>query len=131
MVNDTVADLLTRIRNAIGSKHKTVRAPKSHQSVRVLEVLKSEGFIQGFEDVPEAKFPELEITLKYYESGEPLMQQIVRVSTPGQRIYRSVDELPKVKSGLGIALISTSQGVMTDREARKRGIGGEIVATIG
>jgi small subunit ribosomal protein S8 len=130
MVNDTVADLLTRIRNAIQARHKTVVAPKAKQSLAVLDVLKAEGFINGYEDVVEAKFPEIEISLKYFESGEPLMHQIKRVSTPGQRIYRGKDALPKVGSGLGISLISTSQGLMTDREARKRGIGGEVVATI-
>lgn len=131
MVNDPIADLLTRIRNAQGAHHSSVRAPSSKVAKAVLKVLKDEGFIGDFTDVPETKFPELEIGLKYYESGEPVMGKIVRVSSPGRRVYSESKHLPKVSSGLGISIVSTSQGMMSDREARKRGIGGELVAKVG
>jgi small subunit ribosomal protein S8 len=133
MVNDTIADLLTRIRNAQRAHHKSVRVQKSKASRLTLEVLKKEGFIQSYADKTDGQSPfgGIEVALKYYSSGEPLIGQAKRVSKPGKRVYATAENLPKIFSGLGISIVSTSQGVMSDREARKRGIGGEVWASIG
>lgn len=130
MSTDSIADLLTRIRNASTAGHSSVVIPVSKVNKSILEVLKAEGFISGFE-TKEAKFPMFEVGLKYYEDKVPLLKELKRVSKPGCRVYKQVDELPRVHSGLGICVVSTSQGVMTDREARKRKIGGELLAIIG
>lgn len=133
MVTDTIADLLTRIRNAQRAHHKSVRVQKSKASRLALEVLKKEGFIANYTEKSDeqSRFGGFEVVLKYYSSGEPLIGQARRVSKPGKRVYAAAEELPKIFSGLGIAIVSTSQGVMSDREARKRGIGGEVWASIG
>ncbi len=130
MVNDTLADLLTRIRNAQRAYHRTVVVPVSKMGKSVLETLKKEGYIDSFESEKTGTFPEYKVFLKYDEEGEPLIASLKRISSPGRRIYSRVKKLPKVNSGLGVCLVSTSQGVMTDREARKLGIGGEVLATI-
>jgi len=133
MTNDTIADLLTRIRNAQRAGHKVTRVPSSKMSMRVLEVLKTEGFISSFKTLmPEGeKFEQVDVALKYYSTGEPVIGLARRISTPGLRKYVGSEKLPRVKSGLGISIVSTSQGVMSDREARKRRIGGEVLAFIG
>ena len=143
MVNDTIADLLTRIRNAQRAGHRSVVVPTSKVSKSVLEVLKKEGFIEGFSTTgpqddkvaskrsTELKFGGLNIVLRYYENGEPLIVRLDRVSTPGKRVYQEVAKLPKISSGLGISIVSTSQGIMSDRDARKKGIGGEVIALVG
>jgi small subunit ribosomal protein S8 len=142
MVNDPIADLLTRIRNAQRAHHRSVTVRKSKATKRVLDVLKKEGFIEGYSEVKapekkvpgmgtELKFGGIEVVLRYYETGEPLISSIERVSTPGMRVYTEVTKLPKVFSGLGISIVSTSQGVMSDRDARKKGIGGEVLARVG
>ena len=133
MVTDPIADLLTRVRNAQRAGHKSVRVQVSNQSRRVLELLKDEGFISSFEEKPayEGNFTEYNVVLKYNPMGKPLISLARRVSKPGRRIYSRANELPKVHCGLGIAIISTSQGVLSDREARKRGVGGEVLAHIG
>ncbi len=132
MVTDSIADLLTRIRNAQRAGHKSVRISKSKVAVSVLEVLKQEGFISYVETKKDAcgKFDELEVGLKYYASGEPCITELVRKSTAGQRNYVRTEKIPHVHSGLGIAILSTSDGVMSDREARKRKIGGELLAIV-
>ncbi len=130
MVNDTLADLLTRIRNAQRAYHRTVVVPVSKMGKYVLETLKKEGYIDSFESEKTGTFPEYKVFLKYDEEGEPLIASLKRISSPGRRIYSRVKKLPKVNSGLGVCLVSTSQGVMTDREERKLGIGGEVLATI-
>lgn len=132
MVTDTIADVLTRIRNAQQVGHKLVHVPSSKMAKSVLAVLKTEGFIDTFEaaENDESGFPILKVFLKYYESGTPVISTARRVSKPGQRQYRGVGKLGRVHSGLGISIISTSQGVMSDREARKRKIGGEVLALI-
>lgn len=132
MSNDTIADLLTRIRNAHLSGQKSTLAPASKVSENILKVLKSEGFIENYELKKEAlgNFDAFSIHLKYFRSGDPAISIIKRVSRPGLRIYKNKDHLDKVHRGLGIAIVSTSQGIMSDREARKRKIGGEVLAQV-
>ena len=132
MTTDTIADLLTRIRNAHQGGHRSVTVPVSKASKNVLTVLKQEGFIQDFHVKKEAfgSFDGLDVVLKYYRTGEPAISKARRASTPGRRLYRQSGNIPKIENGLGIAIISTSQGVMSDREARKRKIGGEVLALI-
>lgn len=132
MVNDPIADLLTRIRNAQRVGHRDVVAPASKLVEQVVQVLKSEGFIENFERriQDDGRFEEIAISLRYFPDGKPMVETCRRVSRSGKRVYAGTDELPRVRSGLGIAIISTSQGVMSDREARRRKIGGEVLATI-
>jgi len=132
MVSDSIADLFTRIRNAQSAGHKSVRVPVSKMNQRVLSVLRKEGFLQYFETRKDRdnKFDEFEVGLKYYAPGDPAISQIKRLSTPGRRQYSGIEKLGKVHSGLGIAILSTSQGVMSDREARERGIGGEVLGKV-
>lgn len=132
MRTDPIADVLTRIRNAQRAGHKSVRVKKSNMIVRVLDVLKSEGFIDHSETKLDAenKFEEIEVFLKYYSSGQPAINALQRVSKPGKRVYSRATEIPQVEHGLGFALVSTSEGVMSDREARRRKIGGEVLAVI-
>jgi small subunit ribosomal protein S8 len=132
MVTDSIADLFTRIRNAQRAGHKSVRVSVSKFSWRVLEVLKQEGLIAYFETKPgrDSNFEEYEVGLKYYSTGEPAITNIVRASTPGRRRYVGVDKLGQVQCGLGLAILSTPEGVMSGREARKRKLGGELIATV-
>jgi small subunit ribosomal protein S8 len=127
-MQDPIADMLTRIRNAQGAMHETVNIPASKVKVAIAEVLLNEGFIEGYELINEGK-PELQITLKYYQ-GKPVIQLIKRVSKTGLRIYKACADLPKVLGGLGIAIVSTSQGIMTDKDARAKGIGGEVLMLV-
>ena len=132
MVNDTISDLLTRIRNAQRAGHKTVGVSISKASKRLLDVLLAEGYIGSIETAKNAKTErdEYKVFLKYDRNGFPAITKVVRHSKPGCRKYLGKDELPKVHSGLGIAIVSSSQGVLTDREARRRGVGGELLATV-
>lgn len=132
MANDSIADVLTRIRNAQSAGHKVVKIPSSKGAKNLLNVLKSEGFIDTYEAAKdeETSFEVITVFLKYYDTGLPVISVAKRVSKSGQRQYRGVDGLPKVSSGLGISIVSTSSGVMSDREARKRKIGGEVLAII-
>lgn len=127
-MQDPIADMLTRIRNGQAANKVAVKMPSSKQKVAIATLLKEEGYITDFTVVGEAK-PELEVTLKYFQ-GKKVIDSIKRVSRPGLRIYKSSTELPKVLDGLGVAVISTSKGVMTDRAARKAGIGGEIICYV-
>ncbi len=127
-LSDPIADMLTRIRNGQAATKKTVTMPSSRKKRAIAEVLQNEGYITGFE-VQGDKKPVMEINLKYFQ-GEPVIDLIQRVSRPGLRIYKSCGELPKVRNGLGIAIVSTSGGVMTDRAARKLGHGGELIAYV-
>ena len=127
-MQDTLADMFTRIRNAQMAEKATVDVPSSKMKLSVLEVLKSEGYIGGF-SVSEDVKPVVSIDLKYFE-GKPVIEEIKRSSRPGLRNYKGTEELPKVRGGLGVAIVSTSQGVMTDHAARKAGIGGEVIAEI-
>lgn len=127
-MQDPLADMLTRIRNGQMAKKAVVTMPSSKIKVAIAKVLSSEGYINGFRVEAGAK-PELHIDLKYYQ-GKAVIESLSRVSRPGLRIYRAKDQLPKVLGGLGVAIISTSQGVMTDRAARAAGVGGEILCLV-
>jgi small subunit ribosomal protein S8 len=129
-VNDPISDLITRIRNAQMRGKTKVSTPGSKMRANVLEVLKSEGFIRGYANVEHAGGrSELEIELKYFDS-EPVIREIERVSKPGRRVYASVRNLPRVKNGLGVAILSTPKGIMADHDARDANVGGEILFTV-
>ena len=128
-MSDPIADMLTRIRNGQAAGKATVIMPASKQKNAVAAVLKGEGYITDFAPAELDGKPAIEVTLKYYR-GKPVIEHVKRVSRPGLRIYKSREDLPKVRGGLGIAIISTSKGVMTDREARKQGHGGEVIAFV-
>ncbi|QHB16857.1 MULTISPECIES: 30S ribosomal protein S8 [Mannheimia] len=127
-MQDPIADMLTRIRNGQAANKVAISMPSSKLKVAIANVLAEEGYIESVKVVEGAK-PELEITLKYFQN-KPVVESIQRVSRPGLRIYKRKDELPKVMGGLGIAVISTSKGVMTDRAARQAGLGGEIICYV-
>lgn len=127
---DPIADMLTRIRNASNSKHKTVDIPASNMKRAIAEILFNEGYIKSFEDIKDDTQGIIRITLKYDEKGAKVISGLKRISKPGLRVYASCDELPKVLNGLGIALISTSKGIKTDKDARKENLGGEVLAYI-
>ncbi|GAA3923469.1 30S ribosomal protein S8 [Litoribacillus peritrichatus] len=127
-MQDTLADMITRIRNGQMAEHKSVTMPSSKLKVAVANVLKNEGYIASFA-VSEGAKPELSVDLKYFE-GKPVIERIERVSRSSLRQYRGVEALPKVEAGLGIAIVSTSKGVMTDRQARKENVGGEVLCTV-
>ena len=127
---DPIADMLTRIRNANNSKHKTVDIPASNMKKAIAKILFEEGYIKSFEEIENENQGIIRITLKYNEKGAKVIDGLKRISKPGLRVYASKDELPQVLNGLGIALISTSKGIKTDKEARAEGLGGEVLAYI-
>ena len=128
-MSDPIADMLTRIRNAQMAEKVSVAMPSSSLKVAIAKVLKDEGYIDDFRVAGEAVKPQLEIALKYY-AGRPVIEKIERVSKPGLRIYKGKEDLPRVMNGLGVAIVSTSKGVMTDRKARASGIGGEVLCVV-
>jgi small subunit ribosomal protein S8 len=128
-MNDPLGDMLTRIRNASMRGKSTVRTPASKIRKWVLDVLQSEGYIRGYEEVTEDGHPEIEISLKYYD-GQPVIRELRRVSTPGRRVYSGVREIPQVRQGLGVAIVSTPRGVMSDAQARTANVGGEVLCTV-
>ena len=128
-MTDPIADMLTRIRNAQLIRKTSVNMPSSKLKTAIAQVLKDEGYIESFAVRENSGKPDLEISLKYY-AGEPVIEKIERVSRPGLRIYRGRDDVPKVMNGLGVAIISTSRGVMTDRKARATGVGGEVLCIV-
>jgi small subunit ribosomal protein S8 len=129
-VNDPLGDMLTRIRNAQMRNRSTVRSPSSKLRLRVLEVLKEEGFIRGYEVIDRGDHkPEVDISLKYHD-GRPVIRELSRVSKPGRRYYSGVGEMPQVRSGLGVAIVSTSRGVMSDARARAENVGGEVLCRV-
>jgi small subunit ribosomal protein S8 len=127
-MQDPIADMFTRIRNGQSANKVAVNMPSSKMKVALAELLKAEGYIADYATSGDVK-PELDITLKYFE-GKPVIDTIKRVSRPGLRIYKSNSDLPKVMGGLGVAIVSTSQGLMSDRAARKAGIGGEVICFV-
>ena len=129
-ITDPIADMLTRIRNSNSSKHKTVDIPSSKMKLGIAEILFKEGYIKSFEEIKDDSQGIIRITLKYDEKGARVIDGLKRISKPGLRVYASKEELPKVLNGLGIAIISTSQGLKTDKEARELGVGGEVLAYI-
>jgi small subunit ribosomal protein S8 len=129
MMTDPIADMLTRIRNALAAKKAQVAMPQSKQKMAIAQVLKDEGYIADFAAGEADGKPVINVDLKYFQ-GKPVIEKIQRVSRPGLRIYKGKDELPKVMGGLGVAIISTSAGVMSDRAARKAGHGGEVLCYV-
>jgi small subunit ribosomal protein S8 len=130
MVTDPIADMLTRIRNAVAVGHERVAMPASKLKVNIARILADEGFIDRYEVVENGHRSELELVLRYAERRRPVIEGLKRVSRPGHRVYAGAQELPRVQGGLGVAVVSTSQGLMPDREARKRRLGGEIVCEV-
>ena len=128
-LNDPIGDMLARIRNSQLRNHKKVELPSSNFKVKISEVLKNEGYIIDYKVSSDEKLPKLEIVLKY-NYGSPVISSIQRVSKPGRRIFSSAESLPKINNGLGIAIVSTPKGVMTDIDARKQKIGGEIICKV-
>lgn len=128
-MNDPVSDMLTRIRNAQQAEKVSVSMPSSTLKAAIAKVLKDEGYIEDFAVSGEISKPELEVNLKYY-AGRPVIEKIERVSRPGLRIYKPSRDIPRVMNGLGVAIVSTSKGVMTDRKARGMGIGGEVLCIV-
>ena len=129
-ITDTIADLLTRIRNANSAKHDSVEIPASNMKKAICQILVDEGYVKNFTVVEDGKQGMIKLNLKYGEGKTPVINGLRRVSKPGLRIYSNAEDLPRVMKGLGIAVISTSKGVMTDRQARKENVGGEILAFI-
>jgi small subunit ribosomal protein S8 len=130
MVNDPIADMLTRIRNAVAVGHERVAMPASKMKVGIARILVDEGFIDRFDVNDNGAVPELELVLRYGARRQPAIGGIKRISKPGHRIYRGAGEIPRVLGGLGVAVVSTSQGLLPDREARRRRLGGEIVCEV-
>lgn len=129
-ITDPIADMLTRIRNANSSKHESVNVPASKLKIEIARILNDEGYINGYEVIDDGLQGIIKITLKYGANKQKVITGLKRVSKPGLRVYASKEELPRVLKGLGIAIISTSKGIMTDREARKLNVGGEVLAFI-
>ena len=129
-ITDPIADMLTRIRNANNAKHDTVDVPASNMKKSIAQILLDEGYIKNFQLIDDGTQGVIRITLKYNSGKEKVITGLRRVSKPGLRVYAGADELPRVLKGLGIAIISTSRGIMTDREARKQNLGGEVLAFI-
>ncbi len=129
-ITDTIADMLTRIRNASSAKHESVDIPSSNLKKAIAGILLEEGYVKSVEEINEDKRSVIRIALKYGEGKSKIITGIKRISKPGLRVYAGKDELPKVLGGLGVAIISTSKGIMTDKKARVEGIGGEVLAFI-
>lgn len=128
-VTDTISDFLTRIRNAGAAKHKTVEIPCSKIKLGIANILKEEGYISDFEKIDDGVQGSIKVTIRYYKRNNAI-KKIIRISKPGRRVYASADKLPRVNNGLGIAIISTSKGVLTDKQAKKFNVGGEVLCTI-
>lgn len=129
-ITDSVADMLTRIRNALSAKHETVSVPASNMKKAIAQILLDEGYIRGYKVTEDNKQGVITITLKYGANKAPAILGLRRISKPGLRIYTNVEDMPKVMKGLGIAILSTNKGIMTDKEARKANVGGEVLAYI-
>jgi small subunit ribosomal protein S8 len=129
-MTDPIADMLTRIRNGITSRHDRIELPSSKLKVELAKILKSEGFISNFKVVEEGVQPTLRVYLKYSDDGEPVIHGIERISRPGRRVYRGKEEIPQVLGGLGLAIVSTSQGVLSGHDAVRKGVGGEVLCQV-
>lgn len=129
-VTDPIADMLTRLRNAINAKHKTVEIPASKEKLEITKILMEEGYIADYKVVDAGNFKNIQITIKFDDEGHCVIQGLKRISKPGLRIYSDTEHLPKVISGLGIAIISTNKGIVTDRVARQLNVGGEVLAYV-
>ena len=129
-ISDVIADMLTRIRNANDAKHESVDIPASNMKKAIAQILLDEGYIKSFEVIEDGKQGTIRITLKYLAGKQKVIRGLRRVSKPGLRIYSNCEDMPKVMNGLGIAIVSTSKGIMTDKEARKANVGGEVLAFV-
>jgi small subunit ribosomal protein S8 len=129
-MTDPIADLLTRIRNALLAKHDRLDVPASKLKLEVCRILQEQGYIRGFRPIPGEPAGQVRIFLRYDDEGLPAISHLQRVSTPGRRVYRGADDLPAVRNGLGVGIVSTSQGLLTDAQARERRIGGEVLCEI-
>ena len=129
-ISDVIADMLTRIRNANNAKHETVDVPASNMKKAIAEILLNEGYIKSYQIVEDGKQGIIRITLKYLQNKTRVIRGLRRVSKPGLRIYSNCEDMPKVMNGLGVAIVSTSKGIMTDKEARKANVGGEVLAFV-
>jgi small subunit ribosomal protein S8 len=129
MMTDPIADMLTRIRNAAGARHKRVDLPVSKLKTEIARILKENHFIQDYKVLDDGRFGVLRVYLRYYE-GKPVIRSLQRVSRPGRRVYRGTRDLPRVRGGLGIAIVSTPRGMMSDRQARQANVGGEVMALV-
>lgn len=130
VMTDPIADMLTRIRNGNNAKHETVDIPASNMKKSIANILLEEGFIKGYDVIEDAKQGILRVQLKYGKDNEKIITGLKRISKPGLRVYVKSDEIPRVLGGLGIAVLSTSKGIITDKEARKEGVGGEVICYI-
>ena len=130
MVTDPIADMLTRIRNAITAKHPEVNVSLSKEKLAIAKILEEEGYISGVNVVENGQFKDINIVLKYLSNGESVIQGLKRISKPGLRVYAGSDNLPKVISGLGISIISTNKGIMTNKKAQSQNVGGEVLAYV-
>ena len=130
VINDPIADMLTRIRNGLIARHDSVSVPASNMKKAIAKILLDEGYIKSVENIADGLQGSIKVTLKYLDKKQPVIVGLKRISKPGLRVYAKNDEIPKVLGGLGIAILSTSKGVMTDKEARNAGIGGEVLAYI-
>ena len=129
-ITDPIADMLTRIRNANSAKHSTVDIPSSKMKLSIAKILEDEGYIKSFENIEDNKQGVIRVTLKYDENGNRVISGLKRISKPGLRIYANKEDIPQVLNGLGIAIVSTSKGIMTDKNARKENVGGEVLAYV-
>lgn len=129
-ITDPIADMLTRIRNANSAKHDTVDIPASNMKKAIAEILLNEGYIKNYQIIDDSKQGVIRVTLKYTPAKEKVLQGLKRISKPGLRVYANCEDMPKVMKGLGVAIVSTSKGVMTDRAARKENVGGEVLAFV-
>lgn len=130
VTTDPIADLLTRIRNGLSARHKSVIIPRSKLKLEIVKILKGEGFIEGYIDQPDAAVPSVKVFLKYADGKSGVIQGLQRISSPSRRFYVGKDELPKVRNGLGVAILTTPRGVLTDKAARTAGVGGEVICYV-
>lgn len=128
-MTDPIADMLTRIRNAYKARFEKVEMPASKMKMSILQALKNEGYVKGYKMLTEGNKAQLQVSLKYDARKQPAVSELRRLSKPGRRIYVNKDEIPQIKSGLGLAILSTSKGIITDRQARKEGVGGELICS--
>ena len=129
-MSDVIADMLTRIRNASNAKHETVDIPASNMKKSIADILVNEGYVKSYQVIDDGKQGTIRVTLKYAANKQKILRGLKRVSKPGLRIYASCEDMPRVMNGLGIAIVSTSKGIMTDKQARKENVGGEVIAFV-
>jgi small subunit ribosomal protein S8 len=129
-MTDPIADMLTRIRNAVRARHSSVMVPKSRVKLGIVHLLKEEGFVEGYIDIDEGPQGSIKVFPRYNEENNAIIRGIVRVSKPSRRLYVGRDDVPRVRNGLGVAILTTSRGLMTDRQARRAGVGGEVICHV-